>query len=188
VSVSAPGSGAPTGQVVVMDGAAVFCTIADVGVSTSCSAAFATVGAKSLVAIYGGDPDFNGSTSSPATGHVVAQAQTTTALTVAPNPVPGGTQVTLTANVAATAPASGPPNGASYTGTVDFYDGATLIAAGVTVSASGVATATTSFQLAGMHPVHAVYSGDANYAGSTSADVNVDVTSTSDVIFKDSFE
>jgi hypothetical protein len=108
--------------------------------------------------------DFNGSTSSPATSHVVAQAQTTTALTAAPNPVPGGTQVTLTATVSATAPASGPPNGASYTGTVDFYDGATLIAAGVSVSASGVATATTSFQLAGMHAVHAVYSGDANYA------------------------
>ena len=188
VAVTPPGTGSPTGTVDVLDGATLLCTVADITVSTSCSAPFATVGTHSLTASYSGDADFNPSTSSPATSHVVAQAQTTTALNVAPNPVPGGTQVTLTATVSPTAPASGPPNGAAYTGTVDFFDGMTLIASGVTVSSSGVATATTFFQFAGMHPVHAVFNGDTNYAGSTSADVMVDVTSTSDLIFKDSYE
>ncbi|MFE2750354.1 Ig-like domain-containing protein, partial [Streptomyces scopuliridis] len=68
---------------------------------------------------------------------------------------------TLTATVAAVPPGAGTP-----TGTVDFFDGATLLGTG-TLS-GGVATFTTSALSVGSHLLTAVYSGDTNFTGSTS--------------------
>ena len=75
-TVDAPGSGTPTGTVVVSDG------------SQTCSAAVAagaclltstTAGAKTLTATYPGDANFNGSIGT--TGHTVNAASTTTTIT-----------------------------------------------------------------------------------------------------------
>jgi hypothetical protein len=84
---------------------------------------------------------------------------TTTTLTSSPNPSVGGQSVTFTATVAASG--SGVP-----TGTVTFTDGSTSLGAG-TLS-GGIATFSTSALTAGTHSITATYSGDANFAGSTS--------------------
>jgi len=83
---------------------------------------------------------------------------TTTSLVSSPNPSTYGQQVTFTASVN---PASGP------TGTVTFYEGATALAT-VTLS-GGQAILMTSSLAAGSHSITAVYSGDSNFTGSSSA-------------------
>jgi len=79
-----------------------------------------------------------------------------------------GQAVTFTASIA---PASG---SGVPTGSVTFNDGATQIGTG-TLNSSGAATFSTSSLGVGSHSVTAVYSGDANFSGSTSAAVVVTV-------------
>ncbi|MGB8521378.1 MAG: glycoside hydrolase family 44 protein [Candidatus Acidiferrales bacterium] len=79
-----------------------------------------------------------------------------------------GQAVTFTASIA---PASG---SGVPTGSVTFNDGATQIGTG-TLNSSGAATFSTSSLGVGSHSVTAVYSGDANFSGSTSAAVAVTV-------------
>jgi hypothetical protein len=99
----------------------------------------------------------------------VALAQTSTALMAsALNPAVGAS-VTFTATVTQN-PGSGVP-----TGTVTFMDGATALGTG-TLSGAGVATFSTVSLALGVHSVTAVYGGDANNGGSTSAAVTVTVT------------
>jgi hypothetical protein len=71
--------------------------------------------------------------------------------------------VTFTATVHA---ASGT---ATPTGTVAFKDGGTSLGTPVTLNGSGVASFTTSTLSSGSHTITAVYSGDSNFATSTSA-------------------
>jgi hypothetical protein len=88
-------------------------------------------------------------------------AATTTALVSSLNPSNFGQAVTFTATVAT--------NGSTTpTGTVTFYDGTTTLGTG-TLNGSGIATYTTASLAVGQHSVTAVYGGDANNAGSTSA-------------------
>ena len=84
----------------------------------------------------------------------------TTVVSTPTNPSVFGQSVTFTS---ATTGGSGTP-----TGTVDFTDGATLLAT-VTLDGTGTATLTTSTLTAGSHGIVTVYSGDATYASSTSA-------------------
>lgn len=95
-------------------------------------------------------------------------------LTVVPAPVPVASATVLTSssaspgvgmNVTFTATVSGA--GGVPTGIVTFYNGTTSIGTGTL--ASGVATLTTSFSSAGTATIKAVYGGDANFTGSTSA-------------------
>jgi cyclophilin family peptidyl-prolyl cis-trans isomerase len=93
----------------------------------------------------------------------VTVAATTTTLKGAPDPSVAGQAVTFSATVAAVAPGDTSP-----TGTVTFLDGATTLGSGA-VGAGGLASFTTSTLASGTHTVTAVYSGDTDYAGSTSA-------------------
>src|SRR5205823_4041813 len=115
-------------------------------------------GAHSITAIYGGDASFTGSTS-PILTQTIGKAASSTAVASANNPSIIGTAVTLTASV--TSPVTG-----TLTGTVTFQDGAATLGTG-TLS-GGAATFTTSGLTGGTHSITAVYSGDANFAGSTS--------------------
>ena len=66
---------------------------------------------------------------------------------------------------------------AGATGSVKFYDGATLLA---TESITGNTTTFTTTTLAvGSHPISAVYQGDANYAQSTSLTATETITALS---------
>jgi len=68
VTVTPPGSGTPTGTIVVSDGAA-SCTVTLP--ATNCNVTSTTVGTKTLIAAYSGDANFNGS-ASPGVTHIVA--------------------------------------------------------------------------------------------------------------------
>jgi YVTN family beta-propeller protein len=102
----------------------------------------------------------------------VQQAKTSTTLVSDTNPAVQGAKVTFTASVTVVAPGTGTP-----TGTVTFLDGATALGTG-TLDSSGDATFATSSLAPGAHSITAVYGGDANYAGSTSAAVNEQIQAT----------
>jgi hypothetical protein len=161
VAVTAPGGGTPTGTVTISDGTGGTCSGA-VAAGT-CSLTSTTAGAKTITASYGGDTNYNTSTSS-GVAHTVNVASTTTGLTSSANPSVVGQSVTFTATVAPI-PTVGD--------TVTFLDGASLIGTGTT-NASGVATLITStLSLAGSpHSITAVFAGDASYSTSTSTAVS----------------
>ena len=94
------------------------------------------------------------------------QVATTTTLAASANPSTTGQLVTFTATVSPNASASGTP-----TGTVTFFDNGTQIGAS-TLDANGNANYSTSGLAAGDHTITAVYGGDANFTGSTSADLD----------------
>ncbi len=158
----ASGTGTPTGTVTFRDGTT---TLGTGTVNASGVATFSTtgltIGTHSVTAVYGGDSSF-GSSTSPAVSQVVNQASTSTALISSSNPSTFGQSVTYTATVSVTSPGTGTP-----TGTVNFFDGATLLGSG-TLSASRTASFSTSTFTPGSHSITAVYVGTTNFATSTS--------------------
>ena len=140
----------------------------------SCQIAFAAAGTHNLTATYGGDANFNGSASTPATVHVVNKAATTTAITGdSPDPSVVDQTYTVTWTVTVNGPGAGSPTG---TVTVDDGAGNTCSAA---VAAGTCDLASTS---AGAKTLTATYGGDSNFL--TSADteshtVNTRASSTS---------
>ncbi|TWP35981.1 hypothetical protein FGL98_12165 [Leekyejoonella antrihumi] len=117
----------------------------------------------------------------PATTITISPAITTTvtAMKTAPNPVLVGGHATYTATVTPT------PNA----GTVAFTDGATTIpgCATLPVSATGTATCTTAYSAVGTHSVKATYTGDPQFARSTSADVTEQVAYGQKVLTADGY-
>jgi sugar lactone lactonase YvrE len=103
----------------------------------------------------------SGATESVAVSGTGTLATTSTALAASPNPAIAGQSVTLTATV------SPAPTGSSL-GTVSFYDGATLLGSG-NVNSSGGATYSTASLPVGADSLTAVYSGNAEFATSTSS-------------------
>jgi YVTN family beta-propeller protein len=88
---------------------------------------------------------------------------TTTVITADNNPASVAQTVTFSAQVSSTS--AGTP-----TGIVTFFDGISSSGTG-TLDGSGVATFPTALLTLGPHSITAVYSGDGNFAGSTSAPV-----------------
>ena len=121
------------------------------------------MGAHSLVASYSGDSTFNQSSSLPLSQQV-NKATTTTVLTASPASSSPGQAVQVSARVTPS----------TATGTITFMDGTTAIGAPVAV-AGGIVNTTTSSLTNGNHTLTAVYSGDANYLGSTSPPVTESV-------------
>ena len=101
--------------------------------------------------------------SSAALNQVVTALASSTSLTASPNPGDVNQPVTMTATVVSQA-TSGP----AVSGSVTFYDGTASLGS-VQVSGSGVASLTKSFTTVGVHNLTAVYGGDTDYSGSTSA-------------------
>src|SRR5262249_22080024 len=106
----------------------------------------------------------------------VNPAGTFTSVVSSVNPSVFGQSVTFTATVT-----SDPPLAVAETGSVSFFDGATLLAT-MPLSNGSAAYSSSSLAVAG-HSITATYSGDSNYAGSTSPaltqTVNAAATSTS---------
>jgi hypothetical protein len=126
------------------------------------------VGSYSITAQYAGNSTFAASTS-PARSLVVNVRQTSTALSLSVTSSVFRQPVTMTATVSVLAPGTG-----TLTGTVNFYDGTTLLGSG-TLS-GGVATFTKSNFTVGAHSVKATYAGIATAATSTSSAVALTVT------------
>jgi len=151
-------AGTPTGKVQFLDGTTVLAT----RTLTSGSVKYTTLklppGANSITAIYEGDSNHSGSTSTPV--NQIVLAVTTTTLSSSLNPSTFGEAVTFTAVVT---PA--PPDGE----TVTFGEGSIVLGAGSL--SGGSASFTTSDLPAGRSTITAVYGGDSNLDGSTSKDV-----------------
>jgi Pro-kumamolisin, activation domain/Bacterial Ig-like domain (group 3) len=134
------------------------------------------VGTHSIAAAYGGDSSFNASTSS-ATGFTIAPATTTTTAT-GPSQTAVGSPAVLNATIQSVTAGPMLP-----TGTVTFLMGTMPVAttglSGAIVSnshqASANAAANTSSLPHGQNSITAQYSGDSNYAASTSASFVVSV-------------
>jgi hypothetical protein len=163
----------PTGTVTFLNGTT---TLGTATLNASGIATFNTTtlpaGSDSITASYGGDTNNTASTSEPvtvtvATGLVV----TSTALTATSATIGPGQSVTFTATVS-------PQTGTNVpTGMVTFLDGATTL--GTTqLNASGVATFSITSLATGTHSITASYGGDSKDAGSVSAAVSVNVTTT----------
>ncbi len=92
---------------------------------------------------------------------IVNRVTPTVSLVASANPVLVTNAVTFAATVAST--------NSTPTGTVSFLDGTTLL--GSVALSNGAASYTTSSLAAATHSITAVYSGDSNFAGATSAAV-----------------
>lgn len=113
-----------------------------------------------MTASYSGDGAFRPNSASSSLS--VNKATTTTTVTSSANPSTLNQTVTFTAAVVSGT--SGTP-----TGTVTFSDNGTPLAGGTVALTSGSAALSTAVLTAGTHNITALYSGDTNYAGSTSA-------------------
>ncbi|MGP8006697.1 MAG: beta strand repeat-containing protein, partial [Acidimicrobiales bacterium] len=166
VSVLAPSTSEPTGNVEFLDGTTPIATcggstgVAVAFAKATCTVTYPVIGTHIITAVYVGSTGFNGSTSAPITQTVTMNA-VNVALTASANPQVG-LPVTLTATV--------PPHA---TGTVTFTGPGGVVLCVATVS-GGVATCVTTKLPQGPQLVTAAYSGDASYgASSTSITVTI---------------
>ena len=124
-----------------------------------------TAGTHSITASYAGDATHSASNSTTLS-QVVQQLGTTTAVTSGLNPAVFGQSIIFFATVNA---ATSTP-----TGTVSFFDGASLL--GTTTIVGGSAQLLTSTLAVGPHSITASYNGDVNFIASTSAPLSQAVT------------
>jgi subtilase family serine protease len=162
------GAGTPTGTVTFEFGyGGVIGTAPLSGGQASLSVAFDVASTKSVIAVYAGNANLAASTSH-ALSLVVNQATTTTALASSPDPSIVAQSVTLIATVT-------PQFGGTPTGTVTFKFGYGGVI-GTAALSSGQASLITAFANPGTKSVIGVYSGDANFLGSTSSTMSQVVT------------
>jgi len=165
-TVQPSGSGAVTGSVTLFNGATPLGTVAIANNTAQLSVSTLSVGSNTLTAKYSGDANNAASTSVPLTETVSLTATTTTVSSNA-NPAAFAQSITLTANVV-------PGFGGSVTGTITFLDGTTSLGA-VTISNNAAQLALSNLP-PGSHSITAKYSGDGNFAGSTSGTLTQTVT------------
>jgi Autotransporter beta-domain/Bacterial Ig-like domain (group 3) len=134
-------------------------TLDSSGVATFVTSALAP-GSHPVLGYYSGDANFSGAFELGV--HLVNRSGTTTTLVSSLNPSLPDDAVTFTATV--TSPTDTP------TGTMQFYEGSTMLGTG-TLNGSGIATFTTSSLSLGTHPITATYQPAANsiFAASASA-------------------
>ncbi|MGB2900514.1 MAG: Ig-like domain repeat protein [Candidatus Acidiferrum sp.] len=173
VSAVAPGAGTPTGTVAFKDGVTTLATVSLAGSTAAFTTTTLAVGGHSITATYNADTNFTTSTAG-SVSQTVNQAATTTAITAhTPNPSVVGQSVTVNFSVTPVLPGSGTP-----TGNVTVSDGL-----GDTCTATAAAgTCSITFPAVGTKTLSAVYAGDTNFTGSTSANaphtVNAAATTT----------
>ncbi len=168
VAAAPPGAGTPTGTVIFEINGAPFDTETLVnGSATSASLSDLTPGSYEATALYLGDTNFLASSGN--IGQIVNPASTRTVLNASPSAPVFGQPISLSATVTPTGAGTGTP-----TGSVAFYDGQTLLGE-VPLNASDVATLGGLAPSVGPHAYSAVYSGEYDYAGSTSNTVNTSV-------------
>jgi len=170
--VSATGGGAPSGTVTFFDGSsAIGSASVPAGGVVTLTVSFPVASATPLMltASYSGDAQFSASTSAAYAETIQLNPTTTVLVSIVPNPVGAYLSTTLTANVSSSTRGSNLP-----TGTVSFnVPGSWLGTASVQ---GGIATFTENAGPAGVHPVTAIYGGNPEFAGSSSASTTLTVT------------
>jgi hypothetical protein len=149
-------AGDVTGTVTFYDGETALGTTEVINGTASFEAGNLSAGEHMIVAVYGGDDDHHGNQSEGML-QAVSKAGTSSVIDM-PHESTYGDNVTLTVTVSSEA---GTP-----TGTVDFYDGETLLGTG-TVDEEGVASLTLRTLSTGSHSIHTIYSGDENHEASS---------------------
>ena len=124
-----------------------------------------TIGTHTISATYAGTPDFNplltpASVIQVITAPAAAPANPTITIASSANPALVTTPVTFTANFIATL-------GTGFSGSIDFVDGTTTLST-QPLSATGIATFTTSTLAVGTHPITARYNGSASFTAANS--------------------
>ena len=166
-TLTAPTTTVSGGSVTFEDGTTALGTVAvDSSGTASLTTSSLAPGGHSIVAQYSGDAGDYPASSSTVSVSVSPQAATSTSLSASATSVRHGT--TIKFKTAVTAAGGGIP-----TGSVDFFDGSTLLAT-VKLDATGTAAFNKSFSV-GSHSVTAVYGGDNSDVGSTSPPVVVTV-------------
>jgi len=149
--------GAVTGSVTFKDGSTVLGSSTLAGATATFSTSSLGIGTRSITAVYGGDTNVNGSTST-VLRQSVRKASTTTSVLSSLNPSFVGQSVTFTTTI----------NGAfggTPTGTVTFKQGTTVL--GTVALTGGTAALTTSALAAGSDTIVAAYGGDPKFKPST---------------------
>jgi hypothetical protein len=160
-------SGTPTGTVTVSDGAT---TCLAALPATSCTLTSTAAGAKTIVATYSGDSNFNGSTSA-GVAHTVSKASTTTTITSNLSTATAVNQAyTVAFSLTVNSPGSGTP-----TGTVTVSDGTNGCQTTLPTSSCTLISTTS-----GNKTITATYNGDGNFLGSVSPGVAHTVTLSGD--------
>lgn len=170
------GTAVPTGTVQLYDGGSAIGAPQTLDTSGNAILTYSsfTAGTHAAVtAIYtpASGAAFTTSTSNPVTVVITGQAPTITLTATPPNSALALSPVLLTATVL-----PGPNTNGAPTGTVNFFDGNNVL--GTAPLTNGVATLTYSQFTASpqgtpqTHALHAVYSGDTNFATSTSGTYN----------------
>ena len=157
-----------TGTVTFKDGTKTLGTGTLSGGVASISINTLAAGSHSVTAVYNGDTNDNGSTSS-SINQTVNKASTTIALSSPASSAKLGASVIFTVTVNAVSPSAGTP-----TGTVTFKNGTTTF--GTATLSNGKATFSTSSLPGGTDSITAVYGGDANFSSSTSNTVSLTIT------------
>lgn len=161
-SVKSNTTGTPTGTVTFQDGNTTLGTATLSSGSASFTIASLSVGTHNITAIYNGDANFVPSTST-VTVQTVNKTASSTNLTSTPNPSQYNQAIVLSATV-------GSAVGVIPTGNVAFKEGVSTI--GTVALTSGAASLSVSNLSVRSHSITAVYSGDTNFSGSTSASIS----------------
>jgi Bacterial Ig-like domain (group 3)/FG-GAP-like repeat len=179
-TVTSTTAGTPTGTATFFDGNTQLGS--PVTLNGSSVAQYSTsslsVSTHSITAQYSGDSNFSASTSNAVSQVVNAasKASTTTTVVSSLNPSTSGQSVQFTATV--TSQTAGTP-----TGTATFFDGNTQLGSAVTLNGSAAAQYSTSSLSTGSHSITAQYSGDSNFAASTSNAVSQQVNAAANADF-----
>ncbi|MGL5167441.1 MAG: Ig-like domain repeat protein [Afipia sp.] len=149
----------PTGTASFFDGATLIGSVALSSGQATLTTSALTPGGHSITAVYSGDSNNNGSTSS-VLSQTISLSTTTTTLASSQNPSEAGKPVTFTATVTSGA-------GAPTAGTVTFMDGATTL--GTVALSGGVASLTTAALTLGSHTITASFSGSPGFTSGASS-------------------
>ncbi|HLN15996.1 MAG TPA: Ig-like domain-containing protein, partial [Acidimicrobiales bacterium] len=173
VTVQPETAGTPTGtvtlQTTVGGNVVSLCTATLSGGAGSCttgeSALAASANPYAVTAVYGGDSNFSGSTST-ATNLTITRATTTTQLQVVPATVTYGDLATEVVTATVDPQFTGTP-----TGTVTITSGATTLCTVTLIGGTGTCSPAAGVQLpTGTHDVTATYGGDTNFGVSSHTD------------------
>ena len=148
----------PTGNLILLDGAAILATVPLANGTASFSASSLSIGSHVITLRYDGDATHSGSTEVALTEKI--QQSTSSVIVSSASPSLVGAPITFNATVA----------GASVNpvaGVVNFYDGATVLCSS-SLNGSGTASCVTAALTAGTHLVSANYQGDQNDRASQS--------------------
>ena len=161
VAAVSPGSGTPSGTVTFKEGTTILGTgILDATGKAVCSVFWSHAGNHSIVAVYGGDGNFNCSTSGNF-AETVNRAATTVRLVASPNPPALGQTVTFTATVATV-----PSGNVTPSGTVLFEENG-VVRGSALLDVTGKAVWSTSTLGLGSHIFTVVYVATVDFIGSS---------------------